>query len=97
MISCGKRIDIIADMANLTVPGLDDAVKDRLRVRAAGHGRSMGEEAREILAAALTTDSDSEVRRNLAQLIRRRICPSGGIELTLRSREPIRRPVIFPK
>ena len=84
-------------MATLTVSGLDDAVKDRLRVRAAGLGRSMGEEAREILAAALTTDRDSEGRRKLAQLIRQRICPSGGMELTLRSREPIRRPVIFPK
>lgn len=36
-------------MASLTIRNLDPAVKDRLRVRAAEHGRSMEEEARLIL------------------------------------------------
>ena len=40
-------------MATLTIRDLDDDVKQRLRVRAAGFGRSMEEEARQILRAAL--------------------------------------------
>ena len=36
-------------MASITIRNLDPAVKDRLRVRAAEHGRSMEEEARLIL------------------------------------------------
>ena len=36
-------------MASITIRNLDDDVKRRLRIRAAEHGRSMEEEAREIL------------------------------------------------
>ena len=36
-------------MASITIRNLDDGIKRRLRVRAAEHGRSMEEEAREIL------------------------------------------------
>jgi plasmid stability protein len=41
-------------MATLTIRQLDEKTKTRLRVRAAHHGRSMEEEAREILRSALT-------------------------------------------
>ncbi|HEX3782974.1 MAG TPA: plasmid stabilization protein [Pseudonocardiaceae bacterium] len=41
-------------MATLTIRDLDDDVKAALRVRAAGHGRSMGSEVREILRHTLT-------------------------------------------
>jgi plasmid stability protein len=41
-------------MANITVRNLDDQVQQRLKVRAAEHGRSMEAEARSILTAALT-------------------------------------------
>lgn len=40
-------------MATLTIRDLDDAVKTRLRVRAARNGRSMEAEARVILRAVL--------------------------------------------
>jgi len=40
-------------MATITVRGLDDQVRDRLRERAAANGRSMGAEARAILADAV--------------------------------------------
>jgi plasmid stability protein len=40
-------------MATLTIRQLDDQVKERLRVRAAQAGRSMEEEAREILGEAV--------------------------------------------
>ncbi len=36
-------------MASITIRNLDDDIKHRLRVRAAEHGRSMEEEARDIL------------------------------------------------
>ena len=40
-------------MASITIRNLDDDVKTRLRVRAAGNGRSMEEEARLILRAVV--------------------------------------------
>ena len=65
----------------------------RLRVRAAHHGRSMEEEAREILRSALRESSSST--RNLAQTIRRRVAPFGGVELELPSRDAVRNPPKF--
>lgn len=43
-------------MAQLLVRNLDDALKERLRVVAASHGRSMEEEARVILHTALAAE-----------------------------------------
>jgi phosphopantothenoylcysteine decarboxylase/phosphopantothenate--cysteine ligase len=43
-------------MASLTIRKLDDALKRRLRLRAARHGRSMEDEARTILAGAAGED-----------------------------------------
>jgi plasmid stability protein len=77
-------------MASITIRRLDDALKARLRVRAARHGRSMEEEARAILKAGLT--ADAAARPNLAEAIRRRIAPLGGVELALPPRELVRRP-----
>ena len=44
-------------MASITVRNLDDGLKRRLRVRAAENGRSMEQEAREILKHALEEDT----------------------------------------
>ncbi len=43
----------VVTMATITVRDLPDEVRDRLRVRAAGHGRSMEAEVRAILAEAV--------------------------------------------
>ena len=51
---CSASID---SMATITIRQLDEKTKTRLRVRAAHHGRSMEEEAREILRSALTSSS----------------------------------------
>ena len=40
-------------MATITVRGLDDDIRDKLRKRAADHGHSMEAEVRAILAAAV--------------------------------------------
>ena len=75
-------------MASMTIRNLDDGLKQRLRIRAAAHGRSMEDEARDILRAALSTD---EVRpSNLAAAMRARIAPLGGVTLELLPREAIR-------
>jgi plasmid stability protein len=80
-------------MASITIRNLDDKVKAKLRVRAAEHGRSMEEEAREILRVGLSNKPSAEP--NLYEAIRRRIEPLGGVELKPLPREPIRRPPDF--
>ena len=71
-------------MASITIRNLDDDVKTRLRMRAAGHGRSMEEEARMILREAVDR---KEAPLNLASAIRARFAPFGGVELELPVRE----------
>jgi plasmid stability protein len=66
-------------MATLTVRNVDPVVKERLRVRAAHNGRSMEAELRHILNDTLGQDGSRET--NLAEAIRRRLAPLGGIEL----------------
>lgn len=80
---------IIAVMATLTIRRLDPKTKTRLRVRAAHHGRSMEEEAREILRSALT--ATSRTKGNLAEAIRRRFASFGGVEISLPERDSVRK------
>ena len=80
-------------MASIIIRRLEESAKARLRVRAARHGRSMEEEAREILKVALSGKRARD--RNLAEAIRRRFAPLGGVELTDLPREPMRRPPKF--
>ena len=82
-------------MATLTIRQLDQKTKTRLRVRAAHRGRSMEEEAREILRSALTTSS--RPKGNLAEAIRRRFASFGGIEISLPRRDAIRKAPRFKK
>jgi plasmid stability protein len=77
-------------MASITIRNLDDKTKERLRVRAARQRRSMEDEARNILRAALAKDATTP--RNLAQTIRQRFEPLGGVELTPSERQRMRKP-----
>lgn len=79
-------------MASITIRNLDDDVKTRLRVRAAEHHRSMEEEARLILRDAVGRKPGTQ---NLAEAIRARIAPLGGVDLELPPREPGREPPSF--
>ena len=80
-------------MASITIRRLDDSAKARLRLRAAQHGRSMEEEAREIQKGAL---AKTEGRRpNLAKKIRARFAPLGGVDLPEFPRAPVREPPDF--
>ena len=80
-------------MASITVRNLDDGLKRRLRIRAAENGRSMEQEAREILRAAL--DEDAAPDRNLGKAIHELFKPFGGVELETPPREPMRDPPRF--
>ena len=66
-------------MAVMTIRNIDDAIKNRLRLRAAMHGRSMEDEARDILRSALS----AEIRRprNLGRAINGRFGALGGVDL----------------
>jgi len=77
-------------VASITIRKLDERTKARLRVRAARNGRSMEEEARTLLRAAL--GEDQPAASNLADAIRARFRHLGGVELELPAREPIREP-----
>ena len=68
-------------MAAITIRNLDDSLKTKLRMRAASHDRSMEEEARSILRAAL-----QEEERGLGTLIHERFLSVGGVELAPRDR-----------
>ena len=65
--------------ATLTIRGVAPETRDRLRARAARNGRSMAAEARAILDAA--RDDGPPETPDLAEAIRRRFAPFGGVEL----------------
>ncbi len=77
-------------MASITIRKLDEQTKARLRVRAAHRKRSMEDEARHILRAALAEEAAAS--SDLAQAIRRRFEPLGGVALSLPGRQPMREP-----
>lgn len=75
-------------MAALSIRDLDDRVKERLRVRAARHGRSMEAEVRAILTEAVAEPGEAQ---GLFQAIMARFGELGGAELDLPPRAtPVR-------
>ncbi|MCD6674326.1 MAG: plasmid stabilization protein [Burkholderiaceae bacterium] len=78
-------------MATMTIRNIDDDLKARLRIQAAVHGRSMEDEARDILRAALSAEPMRA--SSLIEAIRARVEPLGGVELELPAREAIRDPL----
>ena len=77
--------------ASLTIRRLEKGLKQKLRVRAAQHGRSMEEEAREILRTALAAEKGAR----LVDSIRRRFEAVGFVDLKLPKREAMREPPDF--
>ncbi|MGN6229828.1 MAG: FitA-like ribbon-helix-helix domain-containing protein [Trinickia sp.] len=80
-------------MASMTIRNIDEQLKSRLRVQAAHHGRSMEDEARDILRSALSTHEGG--RQSLIESIRSRMAPFGGVDLELPARETISSRVDF--
>ncbi len=67
-------------MAALSIRDLDDEVRERLRIRAARHGRSMEAEIRAILADAVSEPATSQ---GLLTTLLDRFADIGGVELEL--------------
>lgn len=76
-------------MTSLTIRRLDPAVKECLRLRAARHGRSMEEEARQILSQTCRPEGKP---RNAFEALRRPFAGLGGVDLELPKRRPGREP-----
>lgn len=77
-------------MAALSIRNLDDRVKERLRIRAARHGRSMEAEIRDILAEAVGETRQAD---GLFSTILARFGEVGGVDLDL---PPRRTPARVP-
>jgi plasmid stability protein len=82
-------------MASMTIRDIDEKLKSRLRIQAARHGRSMEDEARDILRSALSLEPTQS--RGLVEAIRARVESLGGVELEIAPREPMRGPVNLDK
>jgi plasmid stability protein len=94
-IACNGDIRAIsmaagAEMATLTVRNVDPLLKERLRVRAATHGRSMEAELRCILRETLFVETGAQP--DLATAIHRRFAALGGVELEPHPPAAIREP-----
>jgi len=76
------------EVGTLTIRNLDDPLKSRLRLRAAARNRSMEEEARQILRAAL--QEPVALAQDLGTRIRARFTALGDVQLAVESREPVR-------
>ena len=70
-------------MTTLTVRNVDPLIKDKLRMAAAAHGRSMEEEVRTILRNALAQPIASS---GLGSRIHARFAALGGVELNVPKR-----------
>jgi len=77
-------------MAGITIRNLEADTKRKLKIRAAMNGRSMEQEAREILKSALA--QTSKKKANVANRIHEIFGPLGGVELEHLPREPLRDP-----
>ena len=89
-------------MANLLIRNLDDEVKERLRLRAAESGRTVGEEAREILVRSLQSRSlptrntePPKTGLDLIRPLREAVEKYGGVELEIPSRKSAHAPNVF--
>ncbi len=80
-------------MASLVLRELGGDLKERLRVRAAGHGHSMEDEAKEILQVVL--NAQESPAGNLAAAIRSRVLKAPIIEAQPLSRQKMKAPPEF--
>ncbi|MFP4392101.1 MAG: FitA-like ribbon-helix-helix domain-containing protein [Desulfohalobiaceae bacterium] len=65
-------------MASLTIRNIEESLKNSLRIRAAEHGRSMEEEARQILMHSLLSARSTQ---GIGSRISGRFAAVGGIDL----------------
>ncbi len=85
-------------MASLLIRNVDDALRAQLKSRAQAHHRSLEEEARETLRAAIARDASQPPHaENLAETFTRLFGPEHGVALDLppRSADSPRQPIDF--
>ncbi len=81
---------------SITIRNLDERTKQRLRLMAAQHGRSMEDQARRIIKDALDTSQGKIGRKEtLSEAFRRLFETLGGVELELPPRDYGRDPPTF--
>ncbi|MCT7986510.1 plasmid stability protein [Laspinema sp. A4] len=85
--------NIAAIMSNITIQNFDDDFKNRLQKRADYYGRSLEEEAKEIIRAVLKETPVEPL--NLADAIGKRFADLGEFEIPAIPREPLREPPTF--
>ena len=73
-------------MATLTIRNLEESTKAQLRLQAARHGRSMEEEAREILRQGVIGSQAAKCREGIGNRIHAHFAGLGGVELELPAR-----------
>ncbi|MBI3478864.1 MAG: plasmid stabilization protein [Nitrosomonadales bacterium] len=66
-------------MTNLTIHNLDESLTNKLRIHAQQHGRTIEEEARQILRLAVSEPSPNT--GGLGSRISKRFTEVGGVEL----------------
>lgn len=84
-------------MSTLTIRKLEPQLKDKLRLVAAAHGRSMEEEVRNILRTALAQPADATGVGGvgMGSRMHARFASFGGIELRLPERTDMPRAASF--
>jgi antitoxin FitA len=80
LIATGRAV---VELSAVSIRNLDDRVKERLRVQAARHGRSMEAEIREILTDAVSEAGGAGGAEGLFEAILYRFGEAGGVELDL--------------
>jgi plasmid stability protein len=73
-------------MGKLTICNLEESTKNRLRLHAVPHGRSMVEEAHFIVRQAVTESPAAEVREGVGSRIQNNFACLGGVEMELPNR-----------
>ncbi|HXC53701.1 MAG TPA: plasmid stabilization protein [Rhizomicrobium sp.] len=81
-------------MASITIRNLKDDTKKKLRLRAAEHGRSLEAEVRDMLDRQVEAPHP---KIGIAESIRRRFAPFGGVELEPLPDEILRDPRALPR
>lgn len=80
-------------MTNLTIHNLDESLTKILRIHAQQHGRTIEEEARQILRLAFS--ETSQKTNGLGSRISKRFTEIGGVDLPQPVRSLPRQPVNF--
>ncbi|MCX6467561.1 MAG: Arc family DNA-binding protein [Pseudonocardiales bacterium] len=81
-------------MAAISVRNLDEWVKERLRVRAARHGRSMESEIRSILEDAVR---EPDAGNDLFEALLDRVSRAGGVDVEVPARRTPARAAEFDR